>query len=434
MRQGNLTSEHHPELVSCHKRLVLPRALNNRRRRQKRSIHGQLCLDISQSEVAAGVADQYLDDCQISSGSVPHPHTIMTSESPMTNGLNENSRWQPLPRAEVIKAVERERPMRIPLAFARWWGEGLVDQYGERLQQLEKYPEDAVLTLIDPIRYDDMGLSWPLHTGRAKDSDFVLRDWADLDEFLAKLPDPEHDERFAEWQAQADAAHASDRYYLFGWWLFLFERAWQIRGMENLLTDYYLYPDEVHRLHGALCDLYIRYLQRAERELHPDGFWTSDDLGHQQQLMMQPALFRQILKPYYARIGTFLKENNLHWWLHSCGNNTAILGDLAETGVDVFHPVQKGTMDEQAVARDYGDRLTILAGIDVQHVLQECSPAGVRAEVRFLIDTFDRAEGGMCIAAGNGIVAGTPLENIDAFLDEALRYGIKHRGARDGLL
>jgi hypothetical protein len=29
----------------------------------------------------------------------------------------------------------------------------------------------------------------------------------------------------------------------------------------------------------------------------------------------------------------------------------------------------------------------------------------------------------MCIAAGNGITAGTPLENIEAFLDEAARYG-----------
>lgn len=343
--------------------------------------------------------------------------------------MNQDLLWQPLPRAEVIKAVERKRPRRIPLIRARWWGEGLVEQYGTRLEQLERYPEDAAITLMEPMRYDDMGLSWPLHTGRAKDSDCILDDWAKLDEFLSKLPDPERDERWPEWQAKADAAHTADRYYLFGWWRLFFERPWQIRGMENLLTDYYLYPGEVHRLYGALCDLYIRYLRRAIRDLRPDGFWTSDDLGHQKQLMMQPAIFRQFLKPYYARIGAFLKENNLHWWLHSCGNNTAILGDLAETGVDVFHPVQKGTMDEQSVARHYGDRLTFLAGVDVQHVLQECDPQGVRAEVRFVIDTFDRPEGGMCIAAGNGIVAGTRYENIEAFLDESLSYGASHRAS-----
>jgi hypothetical protein len=72
-------------------------------------------------------------------------------------------------------------------------------------------------------------------------------------------------------------------------------------------------------------------------------------------------------------------------------------------------------------------RITFLAGFDVQHTLQEKTPAEVRQEVRFLIDTFDRADGGMGLAAGNGIVAGTPLENIRAFLDEALIYGQAHR-------
>jgi hypothetical protein len=65
--------------------------------------------------------------------------------------------------------------------------------------------------------------------------------------------------------------------------------------------------------------------------------------------------------------------------------------------------------------------------MDVQHALQECDPGGVRAEVHFLIDTFDQPAGGMCIAAGSGIVSGTPFENIEAFLDEAVRYGAEHR-------
>ena len=197
--------------------------------------------------------------------------------------------------------------------------------------------------------------------------------------------------------------------------------------MENLLTDFYLYPDEVHRLYDALCNVYLAYLRRGIRELGMDGFWTSDDLGNQKALFMKASMFRQFLKPYYARIGAFLKEQGVHWWLHSCGNNTSIMDDLIEVGLDVFHPVQKGTMDMPAVAREFGDRLTFLAGMDVQHALQECNPEGVRAEVRWLIDTFDRPDGGMCIAAGNGIVAGTPFDNIEAFLDEAVRYGAQHR-------
>ncbi|MGA7306753.1 MAG: hypothetical protein WBW88_17910, partial [Rhodothermales bacterium] len=70
-------------------------------------------------------------------------------------------------------------------------------------------------------------------------------------------------------------------------------------------------------------------------------------------------------------------------------------------------------------------------GFDVQHELVEGNPESVRREVRFLMDTFNRGDGGMCIAAGNGIVGGTPFENIEAFLDEAWRYGknIRHQTA-----
>ena len=341
--------------------------------------------------------------------------------------LPKENLWLPLPRQQVINAVERRHPSRIPLVRAKWWGEGLHEQYGERLHEFDRYPDDVANLLIEPLDANAMGLSWEIAAEGAHDSQSVVDDWSKLDEFIDKMPDPETDPQFDQLVEQAEQIRAQGLYLIFGWWRLFFERPWAIRGMENLLTDYYLAPDNVHRLQAALCDLYCGYIERAIRELNPDGFWTSDDLGHQTQLFMRPQTFREFIKPYYAQVGALLKKHRIHWWLHSCGNNTAILGDLVEVGVDVFHPVQKGTMDEIAVAREFGDRMTFLAGMDVQHTLQEKDPQGVREEVRFLIDTFDRPDGGLCIAAGNGIVAGTPFENIEAFLDEALHYGAAHR-------
>jgi len=343
------------------------------------------------------------------------------------------ARWEHLPREEVVKAVERRGPtMRIPMVRAKWWGEGLREQYGERLQELEIYPEDTALVWCEPVQYDQMGLSWTWKQEGARDARPILDDWAKLDEFIDKLPDPDRDPRYEQFAAQADEARGQDYYILFGWWMLFFERPWAIRGMQNLMLDYFLYPEQVHRLNDALCNLYCKYIRRAGREVHPDGLWASDDLGHQTQLMMPPRIFREFLKPYYVRVGQACDEAGMHFWLHSCGNNTEVLGDLADAGLDVFHPVQKQTMDEIAVARAFGDRLSFLAGIDVQHTLQEKDPAGVREEVRFLVDTFDRPDGGMLIAAGNGIVAGTPFENIRAFLDEAVVYGAAHRARYGG--
>jgi len=335
--------------------------------------------------------------------------------------------WEPLPREEVIKAVERKNPSRIPLFFAKWWGEGLGEQYGERLREFDRYSEDVRAIGIPKFDANEMNLSWKWQWSGAHDSSSVIDDWGKLDEFIEKLPDPAKHKGFEEIAPIADGIRKQNRYLVVGWWGLFFETPWGLRGMQNLMTDYYFNGEQIHRLHSALCDLYCRSIEHAAKTLKPDGFWSSDDLGNQMQPMMRRETFDEFLKPYYKRVGDVLRKHNIHFWLHSCGNNTPLLDSLIDAGVQMFHPVQKHTMDEVAVAREYGDRLGFWSGFDVQQILQTGTPDEVRAEVRHLIDTFDRPEGGMVIAAGNGIVSGTPFENIDAFLDESLKYGEQKR-------
>ena len=345
----------------------------------------------------------------------------------------DERRFERLPRGEVIKAVERKGPSRIPLVLAHWWGEGLGEQYGDRLKELERYPEDAVFVGLPKFEPNAMRLSWELPKGGAHDSRRVLDDWAKLDEFIEKLPDPAAEPCWDDIEKRAQELHEQDVYIIVGWWGLFFETPWGLRGMENLMVDYYEYPDKVQQLNSALCDLYSKSIRKGAEVVRPDGFWTSDDLGHQTQPMMRLETFDALLKPSYCRLGKTLKDLGIHWWLHSCGNNTPLMDSLIEAGVDMFHPVQKHTMDEKRVAEQYGERLGFWAGFDVQHILREGTPEEVRVEVRALIDTFDHPDGGMALAAGNGIVGGTPFENIEAFLDEACRYGEEHRGKGNSL-
>ena len=69
-----------------------------------------------------------------------------------------NDLFSPLPRGEVVKAVERKYPCRIPLVMAKWWGEGFEALHGPALKQFDKYPEDAVIALIEPFDYSRMSL------------------------------------------------------------------------------------------------------------------------------------------------------------------------------------------------------------------------------------------------------------------------------------
>lgn len=335
---------------------------------------------------------------------------------------------EPLQRIEVIKAIEKKNPARIPLVRSKWWGEGLHEQYGEALNQFDQYPEDVACILIEnPVNPEWMDLSWPWQNSGAHDNRVVIDEWEKLDEFIEKIPDPQNHPEWEHAQIEIENAKSKGQYVLFGWWRFFFEKPWELRGMENLLLDHYMYPEQIHKLHKALCETYMKTLEMAQSKLNPDGFWTSDDLGHQTGAMIDPVIFESMLLPYYKPIKAILNKTDMHFWLHSCGNNTELMEHLIEGGINVFHPVQKHTMNEKETVKKFGDRITFLAGIDVQHTLIEKNPEEIRKEVRFLIDTFDSQTGGMCIGAGNGIVSGTPLENIKAFLDEALSYGKIHR-------
>jgi hypothetical protein len=75
----------------------------------------------------------------------------------------------PLPREEVIKAVERKGPSRIPLIMGQWWGEEFLGLHGAALERFRCYPEDAVQVFFDTTPYYRMGLSWKSRAGAGMD-------------------------------------------------------------------------------------------------------------------------------------------------------------------------------------------------------------------------------------------------------------------------
>ena len=327
-----------------------------------------------------------------------------------------------LGREEVVRAVERKGPGPVPTFACTWWGEGLEEQYGPRLDELaERYPDDVVMVQPPLPDWENFPYSWKKGATaavRGHDAAAILPDWRHLDEFIAASPKVES----LDWSAsiaKARAAREAGRYVLARFWCLFFERPWKIRGMQDLMFDYYDHPREVHRLHAYLRDTYIALYTRARDEFAPDAIQASDDLGNQRALNITPAQFRGFLKPYYADVLRAVRRLGMHLWLHSCGNNTDVMEDLIEVGVDVFHPVQKHTMDWAETVRRYGGRISWWAGFDVQHLLQEGTPDAVRAEVREMVRVFRRPDGGLVLGAGNGITAGTPFDNIAAFLDEA---------------
>ena len=251
-----------------------------------------------------------------------------------------------------------------------------------------QYPDFSWLPYPNPGEQAQSGL----------DATVALDDWSKLDEVLAHFPTADFP-ALLEWMPAPDG-----RYRLGHWWFWLFERHWQLRGMVNALTDYYEYPAETHRFFQALTDFYSEVITRCATETPVDGFWLSDDLGTQHSGFFSPDIFREFFKPYYRQLFDTCHRHGLHTWLHTCGCVREFIPDWIDAGLEVLHPIQKHTMDEREIAREFGNRLTMFIGLDVQQVIPWGTPDDVRAEVRYLLDTCWQPGKGRCIiTAGNGI-------------------------------
>lgn len=334
-----------------------------------------------------------------------------------------------LTKEQVRAVVTRSGgPPGVPVMLAKWWGNGLRDVYGERLDEIDAaYPDDICMLWYRQPGFDVSSNDNPEYRFGYRD-DYsnsvahsigqhvvLLPEWDELDQFLAHMPDPNEPGNFDE--VARIAAANPDRYKIGGFWFFLHERFWMIRGMENLMMDYYDEMDGLKRLGKAMVEFYKVIIDRYAA-LGCDAIFSSDDLGHQTGPMMSPAIFRELYFPLYKEIADYIHARGMHFFLHSCGDNTLLLDDMIASGVDVLHPIQKGCMDMEATAQRFGDRISICAGMDVQHILIDGTPDDVRAEIARMRRIFNRPDGGLLFAMGNGIQPGTPLENIRAAFDE----------------
>jgi uroporphyrinogen decarboxylase len=336
-----------------------------------------------------------------------------------------------LSRGDVFNVIEGiKKAPRVPVLLHQWTNSGAFSDPKDQAavaSLLTEFPQDAQViwwrncNIYDPPE-DDPTYCWIKNKkagtsgSSALDSHIAIENWDHLDELLANFPSSSYKGLFPNPPAP------DGRYRIAHWWYTLFERHWSLRGMDNALTDFYMYPEETHKLYRAFTDFYLGIIRRAKEELGADAVYTTDDLGTQNGLFFGSDIFAEFFYPYYAEMIAEAHRLGMHFWLHSCGNVTSILPDLIRMKLDVLHPIQKYAMDEKEIAAQYGDKICVWAGFDVQKVIPYGTVDDVRAEVRHLYDTYSRPQGKFMFTAGNGITGDTPVASLRALFEEAYSY------------
>ena len=203
----------------------------------------------------------------------------------------------------------------------------------------------------------------------------------------------------------------------------VFEPAWYLRGMDNLLMDMAVDEDMAKACLDRMTEVKAKMCERIARAGY-DVIIYGDDVGTQHGMMMHPDLWRKWLKPTMETVIKAAKDINpdLIAVYHSDGIIYDIIPDLIEIGVDVLNPIQPECMDPVKIKELYGDRLSFWGTIGTQSTMPFGTPEEVEKTVRHMIETVGNG-GGFLVAPTHLLEPEVSWENIEAFVNTVRKYG-----------
>ncbi len=334
----------------------------------------------------------------------------------------------PTPRERVLQAIRHEQPDRVPWYFTftaparkkaeAYYGTTDLDTVlGNHMAKYRPLRRGAWQEIRPGHWRDEFGVVW----NRTVDKDIgVVEDYQLKTRSLAgyTFPDPHDPSRF-EGLASFAAAHA-DRFRYVSLAFSLFERAWSLRGMTNLMIDMLEAPEFVDELFDAIT-AYDRGILEEVLRYDIDGIRFGDDWGQQRGLIFGAPLWRRFVKPRIAELYGLVKRAGKAVTIHSCGRVQELFPELIELGLDVFNPFQPEAMDPYEMKRQFGRELTFLGGVSVQTLLPFGTPEKIRDETRRLMDVVGR-DGGFIVAPSHDMPGDIPVENMVAMI-ETVRAG-----------
>ena len=202
----------------------------------------------------------------------------------------------------------------------------------------------------------------------------------------------------------------------------VWETAWYMRGMENLMCDMMAEDPMAEVLLDKVTDLAIQRAVSFTRA-GADGLFLGDDVGMQHTIMMSEGLYNEWIKPRLKKVIDAAKAVNpdLIIFYHSCGHVTELIPYLIEAGVEVLNPVQPECMDFKELHKKYGEQISFHGTIGTQTTM----PFGTTDEVRRKVfENLDIAgkQGGLYVCPTHMLEPEVPVENVIAYIQACVDY------------
>lgn len=203
----------------------------------------------------------------------------------------------------------------------------------------------------------------------------------------------------------------------------IFETSWYLRGMDNFLVDMMVDVEFAEALLDKITNIRVVMAERYAKA-GVDILQLGDDVATQLDMMMNPELWRLLIKPRLAKVIRKAKEHkpDILVFYHGDGNMQKIIPDMIEIGVDILNPIQPECMDPVEIKKLYGDKLSFWGTLGTQTTLPFGTCEEVKSTCRMLIENVGKG-GGLLLAPTHLIEPDVPFENIHAFVNAVKEVG-----------
>lgn len=278
---------------------------------------------------------------------------------------------------------------------------------------IEKCGFDGGEFIAKDIFKDDFGVEWD-RSGIDKDIG-IIQNYMFEDTNVNQYKFPIVDKNEVNNRCEKFLSGTRDTYKFAKIGTTLFERAWSLRGFENLFMDFLLEPEFVDSLMRKIVDHHMDILDVALTHDF-DGVYFGDDYGQQSGMMMSPNAWRKRIKPHLKRIFDKVKTSGKTVCLHSCGDIEDVLPDLIDIGLDVYQTVQPEIYDLNKLKEEYGSDLTFYGAISTQRDLPFKKPSEIKEIIKSTIDILGK-DGGYIAAPTHRVTGDVPIENVVAMIE-----------------
>jgi len=154
----------------------------------------------------------------------------------------------------------------------------------------------------------------------------------------------------------------------------------------------------------------------------PDAVLLGCELCYKDGMMISPELAEKFVLKRMRRQMEYVRSAGIPAILHSDGDNTNVMDEWIRMGFAAIHPLENCCrFDIFEVKKKWGDKITLMGGIDLAGVLISGSTREVAADTLRHLDVLSDGGGYIC-GSSHDINEDVPVENLRAMIRTVSGY------------